>query len=47
MRPPSSVRIEFPFYFGSQFDHSPDRFGTRRQINLVASPVVYSAQKIL
>jgi hypothetical protein len=46
MRPRSSVRIEFPF-IGSQFDHSPDRFGTRRQINLVASPVVYSAQKIL
>ena len=43
----SPIRVGFPFYLGGQFDHSSDSFGSRRQINLAASPVGYSAQKIL
>ena len=41
----SAVGILLFFYFGRHFNHSPDCFSTRRDVDLLAAPVVYHPQK--
>jgi len=43
----SAIGVWLPLDFRREFNKSPNRFGTRREIGLAAAPVVYRPQKLL
>jgi hypothetical protein len=42
----SMINLWLVPHFGCQFHHPPDGFGTRWQVDLVATPIVYHLQKL-
>src|SRR5260370_38897538 len=45
--PSSAIGVWLHLDFGRHFNESPDCFGTRWQVGLAATPVVYGPQKLL
>jgi hypothetical protein len=43
----SAIGVRLLLDFGRQFNKAPDCFSTRREVGLVAAPVVYCPQKLL